>query len=94
MYIMFILYFSGLKVVYNMNKPYGQRVWKVDVLCNECNIPEYKPLNKSAIYYMLTNTYLAEGGSGYAVLRDKRLSITRYGKYYYFSFVTLVSPWK
>ncbi|XP_053398234.1 snake venom 5'-nucleotidase-like [Mercenaria mercenaria] len=59
------LQMSGMRVVYNLHKPVGQRVSSVEVRCLECDIPTYIPLNESDIYNIFASTFLLDGGDGY-----------------------------
>lgn len=62
------LQMSGLRVVYDLNKPELERVAKVDVLCADCRIPHFKPLNQTLNYRLIVPKYIADGGDGYSVL--------------------------
>nr|CAD7424035.1 unnamed protein product [Timema monikensis] len=64
------LQYSGLNVVYNMTRPIGERVVKVDALCAECRVPHYQPLNLDTWYRIAVNSYLAGGGDGYKVFEQ------------------------
>nr|CAD7409205.1 unnamed protein product [Timema cristinae] len=61
---------AGLNVVYNMTRPIGERVVKVDALCAECRVPHYQPLNLDTWYRIAINSYLAGGGDGYKVFEQ------------------------
>nr|CAD7201881.1 unnamed protein product [Timema douglasi] len=61
---------AGLNVVYNLTRPIGERVVKVDALCAECRVPHYQPLNLDTWYRIVTNSYLAGGGDGYKVFEQ------------------------
>ncbi|KAK3749568.1 hypothetical protein QZH41_019711 [Actinostola sp. cb2023] len=65
---------SGLRVQYNINKPSGQRVTSVQTLCTQCREPIYQPLNNTAVYNVILPSYIANGGGGYTIIKDKRLS--------------------
>lgn len=60
------LQFSGLRVEYNLTKPVGERVLKVDVRCLKCEIPSYSPLNDNEIYSIFTSSFIVHGGDGYS----------------------------
>lgn len=66
-----LLQVSGLKIVANVTNEIGHRLLSVDVLCRECNIPEYRPLNKTEIYKIIATSFLVQGGDGFEILRDK-----------------------
>lgn len=65
-----ILHVSGLRIVANVTKPIGERVQSVDVLCNKCEIPEYRPLNRTDVYRIITPSFLVQGGDGFDIIRD------------------------
>ncbi|XP_068617833.1 trifunctional nucleotide phosphoesterase protein YfkN-like [Battus philenor] len=59
---------SGLKVEYDFQQQPGMRVQRVYVLCGECKVPTYLPLNKSHEYNILMPLFLAMGGDGFSSL--------------------------
>lgn len=61
------LQMSGLQVVYNLTQPTGSRVHSVHVLCTDCLVPRYDPVDLKKVYKILTTTYLGYGGDEYAV---------------------------
>lgn len=60
-----ILQMAGVRVQYNVKRPVGERVVKVMVLCAECDIPKYCPLDDTKFYNILVSDYLFRGGGGY-----------------------------
>ncbi|XP_062541986.1 apyrase [Armigeres subalbatus] len=62
---------SGLKVVYNVTNPIGERVLSVDVLCYDCMVPSYSPLNPFKYYRVITNSFLVGGGDGFTILTER-----------------------
>lgn len=50
-----------------MTNPIGQRVISIDVLCNECTVPKYYPLDLTKIYRVAINSYMAGGGDSLIV---------------------------
>lgn len=63
------LQMSGLRVVYDMNKPPGQRVKEVKIICTTCDTAEYHDVDESKMYNVLLSSYLASGGDGYEILK-------------------------
>ncbi|XP_061192083.1 snake venom 5'-nucleotidase-like [Saccostrea echinata] len=61
---------SGLRVKYNLNRPVNQRVVDVKVICADCNVPKYEPLDNSKMYGVILSNFILSGGDGYTVLRD------------------------
>ena len=66
--------FSGLQIKYDMSKPKGSRVVDIQVRCAKCKFPVYEPLDKSAVYKVAMTDYIAAGGAGLTVIREKKLS--------------------
>lgn len=52
----------GIRVVYNIRNPIGRRVVSVRVLCAECDIPKYAPLDDKKKYKMILSRFLYNGG--------------------------------
>ncbi|XP_053674378.1 apyrase-like [Anopheles nili] len=68
-----MLQVSGLRVLYNVTNPIGERVLALDVLCHECSVPRYEPVEPFRKYRVITNSFLAGGGDGFTMF-------TRYGQ--------------
>uniref|UniRef100_L7M9C2 Putative salivary ecto-5'-nucleotidase/apyrase n=1 Tax=Rhipicephalus pulchellus TaxID=72859 RepID=L7M9C2_RHIPC len=56
---------SGIKVVYNLTSPPRSRVVSVDILCTNCTVPVYKPLEPCEVYKVVTTDFVARGGDGF-----------------------------
>ena len=54
--------------MYNLTSPDGQKVKSVSVICTECQIPEYQPLDTEKTYRIITLNFLAEGGDNYDMI--------------------------
>ncbi|CAL8073312.1 unnamed protein product [Orchesella dallaii] len=65
---------SGIKVIYDISKPNGSRVRSLKVLCKACREPMYVPLNDTEIYKVAVPTYIATGGDGFTILRDRAVA--------------------
>lgn len=59
--------------MYDINKDPGNRVVSLDVLCLNCTVPEYFPLDDNAIYNVLAIDFTINGGDNYTVLKEKNL---------------------
>lgn len=57
----------GMKMVIDVNRPIGERVLSVDVLCRKCAVPEYHPLDPKEIYRVIIGSYMAGGGDSFDV---------------------------
>ncbi|GFY57782.1 5'-nucleotidase, partial [Trichonephila inaurata madagascariensis] len=61
----YFLQISGLRVVYDVTKPPGQRVKTLSVRCRH-TMDEYEPVNLFKTYLIAMPGLLAKGGDGYA----------------------------
>ncbi|XP_067675672.1 snake venom 5'-nucleotidase-like [Haliotis asinina] len=64
---------SGMKIVYDMAMPVGQRVIEVKVRCTNCSVPQYVDLNDSEIYKIIMPSFIANGGDGYDVINKNKI---------------------
>ncbi|XP_063168612.1 5'-nucleotidase [Candoia aspera] len=64
-----MLQVSGIKVVYDLSQSPGSRVVSLKVLCTECRVPVYVPLEMEKTYKVLLPSFLAGGGDGYHMLK-------------------------
>lgn len=55
---------------YNLQKPEGQRVVELKVICSECDVPEFVPLDNDKLYDIVLSNFLLTGGDGYKMIRD------------------------
>lgn len=56
---------SGIKVVFDLKRPSGSRIVKVEVRCAACNVPSYFDVDRNQIYKVIMPNFLAQGGDGY-----------------------------
>ncbi|KAH8400483.1 hypothetical protein KR222_001499, partial [Zaprionus bogoriensis] len=63
---------SGIRFVVNFNRPKGKRITSISVLCAECRIPEFQPLEMDKYYKVLVPSFLMEGGDGHQYFKDAR----------------------
>ncbi|XP_072855161.2 5'-nucleotidase [Pogona vitticeps] len=64
-----LLQVSGIQVVYDLSQKSGSRVTSLKVLCTDCRVPVYVPLNMEKTYKVLLPSFLAGGGDGYHMLK-------------------------
>ncbi|XP_028578749.2 5'-nucleotidase [Podarcis muralis] len=64
-----LLQVSGIQVVYDLSESPGSRVVSLKVLCTECRVPVYEPLQLEKTYKVLLPSFLAGGGDGYHMLK-------------------------
>ncbi|XP_062980980.1 5'-nucleotidase [Elgaria multicarinata webbii] len=63
-----LLQVSGIHVVYDLSRSPGSRVVSLNVLCTECRVPVYVPLQMEKTYKVLLPSFLAGGGDGFHML--------------------------
>ena len=69
----YFLQTSGIRFVGDMTRELGKRVVSIEVLCNECLIPKYEPVDLEKWYRLIVPSYLAAGGDGFeAISLNKR----------------------
>ncbi|XP_072037102.1 snake venom 5'-nucleotidase-like [Amphiura filiformis] len=68
------LQFSGIQVVYDLSRPDLQRVQSVSVLCTDCQIPQYEPLELDKMYRILMPSFLANGGDSYDMIKEHKIN--------------------
>lgn len=58
---------------YDLTKPPGERVKKANVLCTQCRVPHYEPLDPKKVYKVIMPSYLVDGGDGYSMIKEEKL---------------------
>lgn len=66
------LQFSGLQVVYNVTKPDNEKVISANVLCRECQVPKYEPLDLAKWYRIIFPSFIGSGGNGFEMMKNRR----------------------
>ncbi|KAJ8366529.1 hypothetical protein AAFF_G00350830, partial [Aldrovandia affinis] len=64
---------SGIRVEFDLSKPAGQRVASLSLLCTQCRVPAYAPLDPAQIYKLVLPSYMANGGDGFSMIREEML---------------------
>ena len=60
-------------MVYDLSRPPGARVRSLRVLCTECRVPRYEPVDRGALYRVVLPSYLVAGGDGFSMIRDENV---------------------
>ncbi|KAI8122648.1 Apyrase [Lucilia cuprina] len=71
------IFVSGLKVVYNITNPIGQRVQDLRVRCQECVVPRYVNLDLEKDYKVVLMDYLANGKDGFNLIKENAKDFRR-----------------
>uniref|UniRef100_A0A1I8MSW1 5'-nucleotidase n=1 Tax=Musca domestica TaxID=7370 RepID=A0A1I8MSW1_MUSDO len=61
---------SGIHTTYDYNNPVGSRVIATEVLCANCDVPTFEPLEEDRLYNVIVPSYLANGGDGYTFVEE------------------------
>ncbi|KAF4092161.1 hypothetical protein AMELA_G00017720 [Ameiurus melas] len=64
---------SGFQIEYDLTKIPGERVKKVNILCTQCRVPQYEPLDPKKVYRVIMPSYLVDGGDGYSMIKEEKL---------------------
>ncbi|XP_023665917.1 5'-nucleotidase [Paramormyrops kingsleyae] len=64
---------SGIQVEYDMSRPPGSRVTSTRLLCTQCRVPQYEPLDPKRVYKLLMPSYMVDGGDGYSMIKNEKL---------------------
>ncbi|XP_059608975.1 protein 5NUC-like [Phlebotomus argentipes] len=70
------LQMSGIQVVFDLDQESGSRVESAQVLCNECIVPKYEPLDNSRTYNVIMTNFMKDGGDGYAMFKSLPIAKT------------------
>lgn len=62
--------FSGIRVVYNISRPEGDRVVDLKVRCQECDIPIYEDLDEDKLYNIAVCSYIVQGGDSFTAISE------------------------
>ena len=65
--------YSGVQVVYDINRPSGSRVIDAKVLCAQCSVPELENIEMTKKYKIVMQDFLAGGGDGYNMFAGKSI---------------------
>ncbi|XP_033727572.1 snake venom 5'-nucleotidase-like [Pecten maximus] len=61
---------SGVRVTYDLSKAVNRRVVDVQVVCTDCPVPEYLPLDDDKMYRIIVSNFIVNGGDGYDVIKN------------------------
>ncbi|XP_071355200.1 snake venom 5'-nucleotidase-like [Trachinotus anak] len=64
---------SGIHVEYDLSRPVNQRVASVSMLCTECRVPKYEPLDPEKTYTVVMPSYIVGGGDGFTMVKEELL---------------------
>uniref|UniRef100_A0A6B0VD47 5'-nucleotidase n=1 Tax=Ixodes ricinus TaxID=34613 RepID=A0A6B0VD47_IXORI len=56
---------SGMRVVYDFKNTNSSENVTLEILCANCSIPKYEPVNPNKTYKIVTTSFIAGGGDGF-----------------------------
>ena len=68
-------------MTYDITRKSGQRVVRADVRCQKCLVPSYSELKNHQIYPLLLPSFLIDGGDGYSMFTEEKLTQERFSKF-------------
>lgn len=71
---------AGVRVVYDLSQPVGERVVQVSLRCADCEIPIYEELDLEKEYGLLISSYMLNGGDGYSMFKENLIVHNYIGK--------------
>ncbi|MBN3301751.1 5NTD nucleotidase, partial [Amia calva] len=64
---------SGIHVEFDISRPPGSRVTDLQILCTECRVPKYVPVQPGKVYKLVLPSYTADGGDGFSMIKNEKL---------------------
>ncbi|KAL7381533.1 hypothetical protein ABVT39_007402 [Epinephelus coioides] len=65
---------SGIQFEFDPSKPEGNRVMSLSILCVQCRVPRYEPVQPETVYKVVMPSFIAQGGDRYSMIPDERLN--------------------
>ncbi|XP_069371685.1 5'-nucleotidase [Paralichthys olivaceus] len=62
---------SGFHVEFDLSKPPGRRVTSLRILCTECRVPHYQPVEDETVYTVVLTSYMVKGGDGFDMIQNE-----------------------
>uniref|UniRef100_A0A8D8VZ06 apyrase n=1 Tax=Cacopsylla melanoneura TaxID=428564 RepID=A0A8D8VZ06_9HEMI len=60
---------AGVKATIDMALPSYERVSNIEVMCADCRVPRYQPLDPDRWYRIVVNDFTYNGGDGYTMIK-------------------------
>ncbi|KAF2352045.1 5'-Nucleotidase C-terminal [Trinorchestia longiramus] len=86
---------SGFVVVYDITRPPGARVVRLQARCISCRVPTMEDVRDEDVYKIAMPSFIANGGDGYTVVRDQKIKHHLTGLLdtdVYSQYIQMVSP--
>lgn len=64
---------SGMQIVYNLSLPPNQRVVTAKIICTDCLVPKFEPLQLEKYYKVIMSSFMYEGGDGFHMFTVNRI---------------------
>lgn len=64
---------TGFHVEFDLSEPPGCRVKSLSILCTDCRVPVYRPVQDELLYKVVLPSYMVDGGDGFSVIKEEML---------------------
>ncbi|XP_049459037.1 snake venom 5'-nucleotidase-like [Epinephelus fuscoguttatus] len=65
---------SGIQFEFDPSKPEGNRVTSLSILCVECRVPRYEPVQPETVYKVVMPSFIVQGGDRFSMIPDEKLN--------------------
>ncbi|XP_062292638.1 snake venom 5'-nucleotidase-like [Scomber scombrus] len=62
---------SGFQVVFDLSKPPDHRVKSLNILCTNCRVPHYEPVEDAVEYKVVLPSFMVNGGDGFSMIKEE-----------------------
>lgn len=80
-----VIFPTGFHVEFDLSKPSGSRVRSLDILCTQCRVPQYEPVEDETVYTVVLPSYMMTGGDGFSMIKNETIKHNSGEKFRYFS---------
>lgn len=80
-----VIFPTGFHVEFDLSKPSGSRVRSLDILCTQCRVPRYEPVEDETVYTVVLPSYMVTGGDGFSMIKNETLKHNSGEGFGYFS---------
>lgn len=64
---------SGFQVEFDLSKPPDHRVKTLNILCTNCRVPHYEPVQDQLLYKVVLPSFMVSGGDGFSMIKEEML---------------------
>lgn len=63
----------GFRVEFDLSQPEGHRLKSLSILCTNCRVPKYEPVEDETVYKVVLPSYMVKGGDGFSMITTEML---------------------